>query len=913
MISSKFDFSVIEKKIYNFWLKKNYFNPDFFKKTTTSKVFSIVIPPPNITGRLHIGHALNNTIQDIIVRFKRMQGYQVLWVPGTDHAGIATQTVVKKLLDSQKQDYKKLGREKFVQKIWEWKETYGDIILEQIKALGSSCDWSRTKFTMQPELVYSVNYAFKKLYEDNLIYQGERIVNWCPVDQTALSDDEVEKQESGEPGFLYDITYPIIGEKKSIVVSTTRPETMFGDTAVAVHPEDNRYKSLIGKKALIPLANRAVPIIADDYVKMDFGTGCLKITPAHDPNDFEIGKRHNLDFINVMNEKAEMNEKVPEEFQGLNRYVCRKKIIKTLKEKKLFIAKREKMIPLGRSYRSKEIIEYRLSKQWFIRMKPLAKLLLKESEKLNFYPNFYKKIWFYWLENINDWCISRQIWWGHQIPVWYNKHNNAIAVDTKIPEIVKNNPQEWIQEKDVLDTWFSSALWPLTTMGWPNKNSNDFKIYFPTSTLSTAKDIIFFWVIRMCLFSLYFEKKLPFTNIYFHPTVMDAKGKVMSKSKGNGIDPFQVINGANVEDLKKPVLDARPNNAETMLKEIEEKYPKGFIGVGADALRFTLIYLCSNKQFIHLSLDKFIQIGRRFTNKMWNAARLILLELENLDEKSILEINLIEKDPSNYDHWMSFQINQATKKVISSVENYDFSHLGLTCYELMWNDFCDWYLEFIKSNFKSTNKIISINNALVILKKLLIVLHPITPFITEEINHLIFSKLKHLKSTPLIITPFLKIENDDNYSTSIIEKITLLKKIITQLRAFKKENNIQENEKVDLFFKTESTHLENLLTKEKKHLVKIGNFLSVNSSKSKLDKALLVLADEIEFYLVSQKQEITNLNSKKETTKLQGDIAYLEKKLSNPNFLKKGNPQVISQIKEKLNQKKEKLTKLSKS
>ncbi len=861
-----------------------------------------------------MGHALNNTIQDVICRFKRMNGYKVLWIPGTDHAGIATQTVVKKHLDEAGIDYHSLGRKKFIEKIWEWKDKYGNIILEQIKALGSSCDWSRYRFTMDQSLVRAVNYAFKKLYDDGLIYQGNRIVNWCPVDQTALSDDEVEKQEGGEDGFLYNIKYFLKNRKDSITISTTRPETIFGDSAVAVHPQDPRYKDLIGKKVIIPFVEREVSIIADEFVKQEFGTGCLKVTPAHDPNDFEIGKRHKLDFITVMDKSANMNENVPANFQNLNRYQCRKKVINELKKNNQLEKIENKKIPLGRSYRSKEIIEYRLSEQWFVSMPELTKKLIQRTDELNFYPKFYKKIWLYWLENVKDWCISRQIWWGHQIPVWINQKTKQIIVSETTPEIAKNDP-DWVQEEDVLDTWFSSALWPLSTMGWPEK-TEDFKLYFPTATLSTAKDIIFFWVARMCLMSLYFEDKLPFKNIYFHPTIMDHRGKVMSKSKGNGIDPLHIIFGANVDELKNPILDAKPANSQQMIAEIEEKYPNGFTGVGADSLRFTLMYLSSNKQFIHLSLEDFVKIGRRFINKLWNGARFLLLEIEKLTPQQVSLINLAQEKKSKYDIWLKHKLNQSVIDITSSLNKYELNNLGTQIYDLVWHKFCDWYIEFIKYQFEDAKKKIeALSNAISHLRQIITLAHPVVPFITEEINTLINERLPHLKTNPLIISDFPIAQTDVSSGISeqeinnelITKEIDELVEIISHIRASRKKYNIQENKKVNLTYSTSNPSIIEQIKKNEAVIKKLTHSQAIIFSATDLDDQLVSVHQDIKFYFPKTEQENRKADYSKEIKKLTEEISFIKKKLENKNFINKGKPEVIKLTQEKLKSKQERL------
>src|SRR3990172_2049065 len=638
-IPKRFDFKTTEERIYRKWLDHqafaSVFDPEGRPRSPAEAGkprFVIVIPPPNVTGRLHMGHALNNTIQDVLIRFKRMDGYDALWVPGMDHAGISTQTVVRKHLDAQGIDYRALGREKFIEKVWEWKEKYGGFILKQLEKLGCSCDWRRTRFTMDEGLSRAVRVVFKALFDRGLLYRGKRIVNWCPVDRTALSDDEVETKDGGEPGHLWHIRYPLLEPADGLThltMATTRPETMFGDVAVAVHPEDERYRAAVGKTVRLPLQGRVIPVIADEYVDREFGTGCLKITPAHDPNDFEVGQRHGLIPVDVMNDDATLNVVVPEEFRGLDRFVARERAVAALEAQGLIEKVEERMVPIGRAQRSGAVIEYRLSDQWFVKMKPMAEKALAASgylregdvwvsrgeSSLFFHPPRWEKIYFDWLSRIRDWTISRQMWWGHRIPAWYHKETGEILVDVEAPKAVRQNPDEWYQDPDVLDTWFSSWLWPMSTLGWPEETP-DFKRYFPTSVLATAKDIIFFWVARMNFASLEMRGQLPYRDVYINPTVLDDRGATISKVKGNGIDPLAVIHGATREELTKPILEARPENMKELLQRVERNFPEGFEGVGADALRFTLIYTCSEGQEVRLSLHRFHEIGRRFVTKL---------------------------------------------------------------------------------------------------------------------------------------------------------------------------------------------------------------------------------------------------------------------------------------------------------
>lgn len=705
--------------------------------------FTIVIPPPNITGRLHMGHALNNTIQDVLIRFRRMEGRDALWVPGTDHAGISTQTVVRKHLDAQGVDYRELGRDAFIDRVWEWREEFGGVILEQLRKLGCSCDFRRTRFTMDEGLSRAVRTVFKALYDRGLIYRGKRVVNWCPVDRTALSDDEVETAPEGEPGHLWSIHYPLADDPRhQLTVATTRPETLFGDVAVAVHPEDARYGEFIGRHVQLPLTGRVIPVIADPGVERDFGTGCLKITPAHDPHDFEIGERHGLEPLNVMHEDATLNDQVPEAFRGLDRYEARREAVAALEAAGLLQAVTPHRVPLGRAQRSGAPIEYRLSDQWFVRMRPLADRALRRSgfEKgeagwqkvregeLRFHPARWEQVYARWLIEIRDWTISRQIWWGHRIPAWHHRQTGEVAVGVETPAEVLADPDAWRQDDDVLDTWFSSWLWPMSTLGWPDETP-DLRRYFPTSVLSTDKGILFFWVARMNFAGIEMTGRLPYRDVYIHPTVLDERGAVMSKSKGNGVDPLAVIDGATLTELKRPVEEARPTNMKELLRRVERNFPDGFEGVGADALRFTLVRLCSEGQEMRLSLSKFHEIGRRFLTKLWNASRFALIALDEIENEGPVG------EPQAEDRWIVSRANACASEVRTALDGFDFAVVGSVLYRFVWNDFCDWYVELAKVRLRSGPEAARRTAATLgsVLSDTLHLLHPVTPFVTEHL------------------------------------------------------------------------------------------------------------------------------------------------------------------------------------
>ncbi len=680
-----------EDRIYAFWMEKGYFTP---KIDSEKQPFTIVIPPPNITGQLHMGHALDNTLQDILIRWKRMQGYSALWIPGSDHASIATEV---KVLDTIREETgltkKEIGREEFLKRAWAWKDKYENRILSQLKKLGSSCDWTRTRFTMDEVCSRAVREVFVSLYEKGLIYRGDRIINWCPDCNTALSDAEVEHKE--HKGHLWYIKYPIKGEDGYVVIATTRPETMLGDVAVAVNPDDERYKDVVGKTLILPLVGREIPVIADSYVDPSFGTGAVKVTPAHDPNDFEMGIRHNLEFINIMNENATINENGGK-YKGLDRYEARERIVEDLKNLGLLLKVEDHVHNVGHCYRCDTVVEPLLSKQWFVKMEPLAKPALEvvKEGKIKFVPERFEKIYTNWLENIKDWCISRQLWWGHRIPAWYCDDCGHITVSRKDPQKCEACGSTNIhQDEDVLDTWFSSALWPFSTMGWPEE-TQDLKYFYPTDVLVTGYDIIFFWVARMIFMSLEFMKEVPFKHVLIHGLVRDAQGRKMSKSLGNGIDPLEVI----------------------------EEY-------GADTLRFTLVIGNAPGNDMRFSQDK-VELSRNFANKLWNASRYVLLNLTDNDT------NLYTDGLTIADKWILTRYNNIVKEVTENLEKFELGIAATKLYDFVWSEFCDWYIELSKPVLYSDNleaKKVTKSVLRYVLDNTLRLLHPFMPFITEEI------------------------------------------------------------------------------------------------------------------------------------------------------------------------------------
>ena len=942
-IPTRYDFRNTETRIYKLWQKNHCFDSSFDgeghsndKHSINKPKFTIVIPPPNVTGRLHMGHALNNTIQDVLVRYKRMDGYDALWLPGTDHAGISTQTVVRKHLDAKGIDYRELGREKFIEQVWNWKTKYGQVILTQLEKLGCSCDWRRTTFTMDDMPSHGVRTAFKTLFDRGLLYRGKRIVNWCPVDQTALSDDEVITKDGGEPSHLWYINYYLVHPTNNIeyiTVATTRPETLFGDVGIAVHPDDERYKSIIGKQISLPLTERVIPIIADDYVDKSFGTGCLKITPAHDPNDFELGKRHHLEPINIMHDDASMNENVPEAFRGLDRHKAREAVLQALTTQKLLKKTEDRMVPLGRAQRSGAPIEYRLSDQWFVRMEPLAEKALQasgyirssetnewfkeHSSRLFFHPARWEKTYFRWLSNIRDWTISRQIWWGHRIPAWYHKQTGEIVVDVDTPKIVLSDPDSWYQDPDVLDTWFSSWLWPMTTLGWPDK-TKDFDRYYPTTVLSTSKDIIFFWVARMNFAGLEMVNKLPYRDVYIHPTVLDDRGAVMSKSKGNGLDPLAVIEGATKEDLKGPAYEARPSNMNEILARIDKNFPDGFKAVGADALRFTLIYSCSDGQEMRLSLQRFNEIGRRFITKLWNASRFVLLSLDNVPDS---DVDMCER--SAEDKWINSRAATTIRIVRDSLDSFDFAPVGQNLYRFIWNDYCDWYLELTKPRITGNDKSAARragHELGVRLADILLLLHPVCPFITEELWQKLMKAmddkqlwLNQRPTSDLLITATMP-KGTELPDTSLEANFESLQRLVGRIRTIRADTKIAANTKLSVVVKPLAVSMEDLLKKTQPVLLNLANLQTLEVTDEKTTNMVTAVDPTFELYIDLEKyididREIVRID--KEIQSIENKLVQVTKKLENPKFLSGAKSKVIEAQKAKNTELRTMLTKLT--
>lgn len=851
---TKYDPKSTEAKWYPYWLEGKFFEA---KGEEGKTPYTIVIPPPNVTGKLHLGHAWDTTLQDILIRTKRMQGYDALWLPGMDHAGIATQAKVEGKLREEGMSRYDLGREKFLEKSWEWKSEYADFIRNQWSKLGLSLDYSRERFTLDEGLSKAVREVFVKLYEKGLIYRGEYIINWDPQTKTALSDIEVIYKDV--QGGFYHMKYPLIDGSGSIEVATTRPETMLGDTAVAVHPEDERYKHLIGKKVKLPIVGREIEIVADDYVDMEFGSGAVKITPAHDPNDFEIGNRHNLERVLVMDESGKMNENAGK-YQGLDRFECRKQIVKDLQESGVLFKIEEHMHSVGHSERSGAVVEPYLSTQWFVKMGPLAEEAIKlqqKEEKVNFVPERFEKTYLHWIENIRDWCISRQLWWGHRIPAWYHNETGEVYVGHEAPQDSEN----WTQDEDVLDTWFSSALWPFSTMGWPDENSADFKRYYSTDVLVTGYDIIYFWVARMIFQGLEFTGERPFKDVLIHGLVRDSEGRKMSKSLGNGVDPMDVI----------------------------DKY-------GADALRFFLSTGSSPGNDLRFYWEK-VESTWNFGNKIWNASRFALMNMEGLTYE---EIDLSGKK-SIADQWILTRLQETIDDVTRLIDVYEFGEVGRLLYNFIWDDFCDWYIEMAKLPLygedeeakKMTRSILAH-----VLDQTMKLLHPFMPFITEEI----WQHLPH-QGESITVAPW-PVKNSELVFPEATKKMNLLKDIIRSVRNTRAELNVPMSKKIELLIKAKDETILSNLEEGRSYLEKFCNpeQLKLGTDLQAPEKSMSSVLTGVELYLplaglLDLDAEIARLE--KELKRLDGEVERVQKKLNNQGFVAKAPAAVIEEEKAK--------------
>ncbi|MGE5842211.1 MAG: valine--tRNA ligase [Deltaproteobacteria bacterium] len=846
----------VEEKWYRYWEENRLFRAE---ARPDRKPYCIVIPPPNVTGSLHMGHALNNTLQDILCRFKRMQGYSVLWQPGTDHAGIATQNVVERELAAKGTDRHQVGREEFIRLVWEWREKYGGVIINQLKRLGSSCDWSRERFTMDEGLSRAVREVFVRLYEENLIYRGDYIINWCPRCRTALADLEVEHEETESS--LYYIHYRFKDRPGHLTVATTRPETLLGDTAVAVNPEDERYQGVAGSQVILPVLNKPIPVILDKYVDKEFGTGALKITPAHDANDFVIGNAHHLERIRVLDDGGAMNE-LAGPYKGMDRFECRERIVEDLKTAGLI----EKIEPyrnaVGHCYRCKKMIEPLLSKQWFVKVGPLAEKAVEavKQGRTRIVPANWELTYYEWMNNIKDWCISRQIWWGHRIPAWYCRQCGEVIVAREQPRnCVKCRSTDLEQETDVLDTWFSSALWPFSTLGWPDQ-TDELETFYPTSTMVTGFDILFFWVARMMMMGIHFMGDVPFRDVYIHALVRDAYGKKMSKSKGNVIDPLNVI----------------------------DQY-------GTDAFRFTLAALAAQGRDIKLSEER-ISGYRHFVNKLWNSARLVLMNLDGGDSAKEGDLVL-----SLADRWILSRLHQVSEEVTKALEEYRFNDGASLCYQFVWHEFCDWYLEMAKEGIYSENGTVRQSTLSVLvaaLKAVVKLLHPFMPFVTEEI----WQRLPGVQGS-IMTAPFPKAA-EFPFDARVVEEMNLVMGAITGIRNIRGEMNVSPSKKVDIVIEAPDLKDAESLRPNIPHLRSLARVESIDIGASVLKpkgSATAVFGQNQVHVLLKGLLDFEEEKKRlrKEIGKVEKDLDMLDRKLSNPQFREKAAAEIIEEVQEK--------------
>tara|TARA_B100000470_G_scaffold135347_1_gene104833 strand:+ start:5718 stop:8465 length:2748 start_codon:yes stop_codon:yes gene_type:complete len=887
---------LIEQKYRDLWETGDLFSSK--TNSASENAYSIVLPPPNVTGSLHMGHAFQHTIMDVYTRYNRSKGNQTLWQPGTDHAGIATQMVVERQLGLENISRHDLGRDKFTEKVWDWKSKSGGTITSQMRRLGASVDWERERFTMDESLSKAVRKVFVDLYNEGLIYRGKRLVNWDPVLLTAVSDLEVISKE--ENGFLWHIKYQVADSDESLVVATTRPETMLGDSAVAVHPEDERYQHLVGKFINLPLSDRKIPIIADDYVDKEFGTGCVKITPAHDFNDYEIGQRHNLEIINVLTDDAKINANAPISYQGLDRFEARKVIVSDLDNQNLIekIDPHTLMVPRGD--RTNSIIEPYMTDQWFVKVKPLAEPAIDavKNGSIRFVPENWEKTYFNWMENIEDWCISRQIWWGHRIPAWYDAKGNFYVADN-IEEAQKQAgiDAELTQDEDVLDTWFSSALWPFSTLGWPEETP-EMSRFYPTSVLVTGFDIIFFWVARMIMFGLKFANDVPFRDIYITGLIKDGNGQKMSKSKGNVLDPIDLIDGISLKDLleKRTQGMMQPKLAEKIQKQTKKEFPNGIPSFGTDAIRFTFTALASFGRDIKFDLKR-VEGYRNFCNKLWNASRFVLM---NLDSKSI---NL-DAELSSQDKWILSRLQYVKTEVEKHLADYRLDLMSQTLYEFVWHDYCDWYLELSKPLLENAETKQGCEATLLkVLTETLVLLHPIIPFITEEIFEQ-SQKLQSKSTGKLISQPFPELVKELQNADAETE-INWLKQFILGIRKIRGEMNISPGKPLPCFIKSYSKKDQSYIENNKAMLFALAKLDTVDllSANDEEPESAIALVGEMKILiplagLIDKGAERERLN--KEIEKLVKLKSQFSAKLNNEKFINGAPKAVVKNEKEKL-------------
>jgi len=901
-MDKSYDPKTIEVDWYNKWEKNNYFSPK-----GKGSPYCIMLPPPNVTGSLHMGHAFQQTLMDILVRYHRMNDSDVLWQCGTDHAGIATQMVVERQLQQEKVSRHDLGREKFIDEVWKWKETSGNTISNQSRRLGTSMDWENERFTMDEGLSDAVREVFVKLYDKGLIYRGKRLVNWDPVLHTAISDLEVISEE--ENGHLWHMRYPLTESVQGIehlVVATTRPETMLGDSAVAVHPDDDRYKELVGKKVSLPLTDRTIPIIADEYVDPEFGSGCVKITPAHDFNDYEVGERHNLEKINIFTADAIINDIAPKQYQGLDRFDARKKIISDLENKKLLEKTEDHKLMIPRGDRSNAIVEPYLTDQWYVKVKPLAEPAIKavEDGSIKFVPKNWEKTYFEWMRNIEDWCISRQLWWGHRIPAWYDDDGNIFVGYSEKEVREKNNlgERKLKQDEDVLDTWFSSSLWPFSTLGWPEKTERLQKFY-PTNVLVTGFDIIFFWVARMIMMGLKFTGEPPFKEVYIHGLVRDSDGQKMSKSKGNVLDPLDLINGITLEDLvtKRTVGLMQPQLAEKIEKSTRQHFPDGINAYGTDSLRFTFASLATQGRDIRFDIGR-IDGYRNFCNKIWNATRFVLMNIESQK----IDINNNKKTFGLTERWITSQLSKTLNATQEGIKTYRFDLASQALYEFVWNEYCDWYLEFSKSTLNDKAKSEeekrgTLYTLVYVLEALVRSLHPFMPFITEELWHRVAPILD--KNSETIMLESYPSESEFKKDEKADQEIEWIKSFIMGIRRIRSERDIPPGKELIVSTKGGTKKELEWLNKNELVIKMLGKIEKIVPTQDEVSDAALALAGEMTLLvpladLINPQDEYNRICKMIEN--LEKEKMQLSAKLENKSFVDRAPKDVVDGAKQRL-------------
>ncbi len=894
----------IEEARYRTWENQHY-----FKSRGDGKPFCVMLPPPNVTGSLHMGHGFQHTLIDIVVRYQRMMGARTLWQPGTDHAGISTQLIVEKQLDAQGLSRKNMTRDAFLERVWQWKEESGGHITRQMRRIGSSVDWTRERFTMDEGLSAAVQKVFIQLHDEGLIYRGTRLVNWDPKLGTAISDLEVISEE--EDGFLWHISYPVVDSDESLVVATTRPETLLGDTAVAVHPEDPRYQHLIGKQLHLPLCNRTIPVIADDYVDPAFGSGCVKITPAHDFNDHEVGKRHQLPVINILTKKGTINKHAPVEYQGLDRFIARTQLVQDLEKAGLLVKIVPHKLKVPRGEKSNVVIEPLLTDQWYVKTKPLAKPAIDAVKKgdIRFVPENWSKTYFQWMDNIEDWCISRQLWWGHRIPAWYDNHGHVYVgyseADVRFKHKLDDNVQ-LKQDEDVLDTWFSSALWPFSTLGWPERTT-ELEQFYPTSVLFTGFDIIFFWVARMIMLGLKFTGKVPFKEIVITGLICDSDGKKMSKSKGNVLDPIDIIDGIDLQSL----LEKRTSNLmltsvrDQITQDTKKQFPEGIAAYGTDALRFTYCSLASNTRNVRFDMNR-VEGYRNFCNKLWNAARFVLINTD--EEQCDLGDGAFQYSPA--DQWILSRLQHTIERCHHDLSTYRFDLLANTLYEFIWHEYCDWYVELSKSVLYDENALGSMKRGtrrtlIYVLNQMLKLLHPIMPFITEEIWQRT-TKLTSENTDTIMLSRYPHVE--EQFIEPILEEeMEWLKKVVQSIRTIRSEMTISPAKRIPLNVKHATPEIKARIQKYLTTLLSLSKLTHIHcmSADEPVPVSASAVVGELELLIpmagiIDKDAELMRLE--KELMKFNKDIALAEGKLNNPTFAQKAPVDIIDKEREKLAQ-----------